>query len=408
MSREQQVRAIGRSLPGAGPAGHGRAARAARGRAARRSFNGDGQTGRVAFERAAIDVARAVARGGGHARHDLITRVVSAVRRLDEATSLREHSRRARRRRVGRGRRARPCSLVDTDAVRATGTRLRCPRVPVDVPVDASPLIANVITFRQAATVPAARARDDRRHAGVPARAARTRRPGDSAGRRERGRGRWCTRRARSGAEANLASPCGPNRSRCWSVTGRPGSRTSRRCGPSRSCRSVLTCAHAGVAPPRSCSTPAPSPPWRWSVVMASPRVHGAAPQAPSFAESQLWLAPADEIVGRRSGARRGAAGGGPRGRGSDRFTRAAQRPPARDLRAVSSRPRLPRARAVRRGRSGRRGRWSSTVPGGALGERRCRCWPRCARGREPLARCGRRLADAGRPERRAAPACTA
>ena len=40
-------------------------------------------------ERAAIEMARAVARGGEHARHDLIARVVGAVRRLDGATTLR-------------------------------------------------------------------------------------------------------------------------------------------------------------------------------------------------------------------------------------------------------------------------------------------------------------------------------
>lgn len=46
-------------------------------------------SGRVAIELAAIEVARAVARGGVHARHDLISRVITAIRRLDEATTLR-------------------------------------------------------------------------------------------------------------------------------------------------------------------------------------------------------------------------------------------------------------------------------------------------------------------------------
>ena len=50
---------------------------------------GDMRSNRVDVERAAVDVARAVARGGAHARHDLMTRIVDAVRRLDEATSLR-------------------------------------------------------------------------------------------------------------------------------------------------------------------------------------------------------------------------------------------------------------------------------------------------------------------------------
>jgi hypothetical protein len=49
----------------------------------------DQQNGVVPVERAAIEVARAVGRGGAHARHDLISRVIAAVRRLDEATTLR-------------------------------------------------------------------------------------------------------------------------------------------------------------------------------------------------------------------------------------------------------------------------------------------------------------------------------
>jgi hypothetical protein len=119
-------------------------------------LNGSGQTGRVDFERAAIDVARAVARGGGHARHDLITRVVSAVRRLDEATSLRGVLDA-----LADGASAEAtCTavlLVDTDAIRSYRHHgFDATRVPVDVPANASPLLSNVITFRQAASVPAA------------------------------------------------------------------------------------------------------------------------------------------------------------------------------------------------------------------------------------------------------------
>lgn len=118
-------------------------------------LNNADSTGRVDFERAAIDVARAVARGGGHARHDLITRVVSAVRRLDEATSLRGILDV-----LADGASAEAtCTavlLVDTDAVRSYRHHgFEASRVPVDVPSNASPVIANVITFRQAATVPA-------------------------------------------------------------------------------------------------------------------------------------------------------------------------------------------------------------------------------------------------------------
>src|SRR6185295_5968000 len=49
---------------------------------------GDMRTSRTDLERAAIEVARAVAKGGTHARHDLISRVVIAVRRLDDAVTL--------------------------------------------------------------------------------------------------------------------------------------------------------------------------------------------------------------------------------------------------------------------------------------------------------------------------------
>src|SRR6187399_1671083 len=50
---------------------------------------GDARTADAGLEGAAIEVARAVAKGGSHARHDLISRVVVAMRRLDDATTLR-------------------------------------------------------------------------------------------------------------------------------------------------------------------------------------------------------------------------------------------------------------------------------------------------------------------------------
>jgi hypothetical protein len=115
-----------------------------------------GAVGRVELERAAIDVARAVARGGGHARHDLITRVATTVRRLDEATSLR-----AILDVLADGASVEAAAvavlLVDTEGLRSYKHHGFEPtRAPVDVPTDSSPLVTNVITFRQAATVPAA------------------------------------------------------------------------------------------------------------------------------------------------------------------------------------------------------------------------------------------------------------
>jgi hypothetical protein len=52
-------------------------------------IQGDMRTGRSDLDRAAIEIARAVAKGGAHARHDLISRVVTALRCLDDATTLR-------------------------------------------------------------------------------------------------------------------------------------------------------------------------------------------------------------------------------------------------------------------------------------------------------------------------------
>src|ERR1041384_4505691 len=48
---------------------------------------GDARTGRVDLDRAAVEIARAVAKGGVRTRHDLVLRMVTAVRRLDDATS---------------------------------------------------------------------------------------------------------------------------------------------------------------------------------------------------------------------------------------------------------------------------------------------------------------------------------
>jgi hypothetical protein len=116
-------------------------------------LSGTGDRGIVDFERAAIDVARAVARGGGHARHDLITRVISAVRRLDEATTLRGILDA-----LAEGASAEAdCMavlIVEPDALRSYRHQgFEASRVPSDMAADASSLLTNVITFRQAATV---------------------------------------------------------------------------------------------------------------------------------------------------------------------------------------------------------------------------------------------------------------
>jgi GAF domain-containing protein len=120
----------------------------------------------VTVERAAVDVARAVARGGAHARHDLISRVIGAVRRLDDASTLRgildaladgvasETARVA-------------MLLVDDEALRAHRHHgYDEPSAPVDLPLDRSPLLARVVASKHVATV---RAEDAKRQPDAPA-----------------------------------------------------------------------------------------------------------------------------------------------------------------------------------------------------------------------------------------------
>ena len=115
---------------------------------------GDMRSNRVDVERAAVDVARAVARGGAHARHDLMTRIVDAVRRLDEATSLRGildalalgASAVAARAAV---------LLVDGSTLRAYKHSGFAPgQTPNDLNVSASALLTAAVQMRQVTTVP--------------------------------------------------------------------------------------------------------------------------------------------------------------------------------------------------------------------------------------------------------------
>jgi hypothetical protein len=120
------------------------------------AVSGSGDAGRVAIERAAVDVARAVARGGGHARHDLITRVITAIRRLDEATTLRGILDALAE---GASAETDAAAMFIVDAGQLQTYRhqgFEPGRAPIDVPVEKSPLLNNVVTFRQAAVVPAA------------------------------------------------------------------------------------------------------------------------------------------------------------------------------------------------------------------------------------------------------------
>lgn len=121
-----------------------------------RIVQGDMRTSRTDVERAAIEVARAVAKGGTHARHNLIARVVVAIRRLDDASTL-------------RGILDALADGVSADASRAAvlladGETLRTYRHhgfpagagPQDLPIDASALLTGAVRLRQNTFVPAA------------------------------------------------------------------------------------------------------------------------------------------------------------------------------------------------------------------------------------------------------------
>ncbi len=118
--------------------------------------NGDVRAGRADLERAAVEVARAVARGGSHARHDLMSRVNEAVRRLDDAQTLlgildalalgaaAEASRVA-------------VLIVDDSGLRSWRHHGFNPGSgPVDLDLDASPTLSSAVRLKQTTPVPPA------------------------------------------------------------------------------------------------------------------------------------------------------------------------------------------------------------------------------------------------------------
>jgi hypothetical protein len=127
---------------------------------------GDIRTSRADVERAAVEIARAVAKGGSHARHDLISRVVVAMRRLDDAASLRgildaladgaaeEASRVA-------------VLLVDQSTLRGYKHHGFAPGVaPAELATSASPLLSSAVNLRQTTVV---RPMDDEKGQQTPA-----------------------------------------------------------------------------------------------------------------------------------------------------------------------------------------------------------------------------------------------
>jgi len=115
---------------------------------------GDMRTSRADLDRAAVEVARAVAKGGAHARHDLISRVADAVRRLDDATSLRgvlealADGASAEASRVA-------VLIVDGTTLRSYRQHGFAPGVAsAEMPLSGSPLLTAAVTLRQVTPVP--------------------------------------------------------------------------------------------------------------------------------------------------------------------------------------------------------------------------------------------------------------
>jgi hypothetical protein len=117
---------------------------------------GDIHTSRLDVERAAVDVARAVAKGGSHARRDLVVRIIDAIRRLDEATSLGgiidalALGAAAEAARVA-------VLMVDDQTLRAWRHHGFAPgQAPRDIAASASPVLAAALKLRQITAVPGA------------------------------------------------------------------------------------------------------------------------------------------------------------------------------------------------------------------------------------------------------------
>ena len=124
---------------------------------------GDMRTSRVDVERAAVEVARAASRQGPQAGREFTTSLIATLRRMDEATTL--------------------GGILDTlaDSAIATVPRLALfvvdepllrtyrhhglseGRVPADIRIDVSPLLASVVQVRQPAFVQPAGTRPDPR-----------------------------------------------------------------------------------------------------------------------------------------------------------------------------------------------------------------------------------------------------
>src|SRR5689334_253600 len=116
-------------------------------------LQGDMRTSRTDVDRAAVEVARALAKGGTQARHDLISRVVVALRRLDDATTLRGILDALEQ---GASEEASRLAVLLIDGTVARGYRhhgFQPGTAPSEIQVSASSLLSSAIALRQHTTV---------------------------------------------------------------------------------------------------------------------------------------------------------------------------------------------------------------------------------------------------------------
>lgn len=125
------------------------------------SVDRPGPDGRPNVERAAVEIAKAVSHGGGQARHDLITRLADAIRRLDESASLRSTIEALAYGAAAEANRA-AVLIVDDDMLRCWGHHgFKSGRSPVDVPVDIAGVVSASLKLQQLSMIPPAGDRPD-------------------------------------------------------------------------------------------------------------------------------------------------------------------------------------------------------------------------------------------------------
>jgi hypothetical protein len=110
---------------------------------------------------AAVEVARAISKGGGQARHDLITRLAEAIRGLDDSRTLRAtlevlaYGAAAEASRVA-------VMIVDDQMLRCWGQHgFPAGRGPVDLPADVSGVLSASLKLQQISMLPPAGPRPD-------------------------------------------------------------------------------------------------------------------------------------------------------------------------------------------------------------------------------------------------------